>query len=58
MRDARTNVVYLDTHMKSHHRAGPYLIGMGLGYILTVYKPAKYRGVISRVSLLNHEYLG
>ncbi|KAF9407953.1 hypothetical protein HW555_012199 [Spodoptera exigua] len=44
----RDNVVYTDTYMKSHHRAGSYFLGMAMGYIITVYRPTKYRGVISK----------
>ncbi|XP_035450848.2 nose resistant to fluoxetine protein 6-like [Spodoptera frugiperda] len=44
----RDNVVYTDTYMKSHHRAGSYFLGMAMGYIITVYRPNKYRGVISK----------
>ncbi|XP_047037908.1 nose resistant to fluoxetine protein 6-like [Helicoverpa zea] len=44
----RLNVVYTDTYMKSHHRAGSYFLGMAMGYIITVYRPNKYRGIISK----------
>ncbi|KAJ8707932.1 hypothetical protein PYW08_010298 [Mythimna loreyi] len=44
----RDNEVYKDTYMRSHHRAGSYFLGMAMGYIITVYRPAKYRGIISK----------
>lgn len=44
--------MFLDIQMKSHLRCTSYFIAMALGYVLTVYRPAKYRGVISRVSCL------
>ncbi|KAJ8708183.1 hypothetical protein PYW08_010549 [Mythimna loreyi] len=46
--DFRKNDVYLDTYIKSHNRAGPYLIGMAMGYIISVYKPNNYRNVIAK----------
>ncbi|XP_075987697.1 nose resistant to fluoxetine protein 6-like [Anticarsia gemmatalis] len=48
MVDPRSNLVYLETYTKSYNRAGPYLMGMGMGYILMKYRPAKYRGIISK----------
>ncbi|XP_063898323.1 nose resistant to fluoxetine protein 6-like [Helicoverpa armigera] len=46
--DFRKNEVYLDTYIRSHNRAGPYLIGMAMGYIMSVYKPETHRNVISK----------
>ncbi|KAH9645545.1 hypothetical protein HF086_008889 [Spodoptera exigua] len=48
MIDVRKNDVYMDTYIRSHNRAGPYFVGMAMGYILTTYKPRHYRNVISK----------
>ncbi|KAF9407952.1 hypothetical protein HW555_012198 [Spodoptera exigua] len=48
MIDVRKNDVYVDTYIRSHNRAGPYFVGMAMGYILTTYKPRHYRNVISK----------
>ncbi|VVD02282.1 unnamed protein product [Leptidea sinapis] len=37
------SVIYLRTHL----RATPYLIGLALGYIISIYKPSHYRNIIS-----------
>ncbi|KAJ8705923.1 hypothetical protein PYW07_010700 [Mythimna separata] len=50
--DFRKNDVYLDTYIRSHNRAGPYLIGMAMGYIISVYKPSNYRNVIAKKKLI------
>ncbi|CAH1642389.1 unnamed protein product [Spodoptera littoralis] len=53
MLDIRKNKVYVDTYIRSHNRAGPYFVGMAMGYIITKYKPKHYRNVISKkLSLL------
>ncbi|XP_038218192.1 nose resistant to fluoxetine protein 6-like [Zerene cesonia] len=35
--------IYLWTHL----RAGPYFLGLAMGYLMSVYKPSNYRNVIS-----------
>ncbi|KAJ8705922.1 hypothetical protein PYW07_010699 [Mythimna separata] len=50
--DFRKNDVFLDTYIRSHNRAGPYLIGMAMGYIISVYKPTNYRNVIAEKNLI------
>ncbi|CAH0598184.1 unnamed protein product [Chrysodeixis includens] len=36
------------TYTSSHSRAGPYLVGIAMGYIMTMYNPADYRKTISK----------
>ncbi|XP_035450849.2 O-acyltransferase like protein-like [Spodoptera frugiperda] len=53
MLDIRKNDVYVETYIRSHNRAGPYFVGMAMGYIITKYEPKRYRNVISKkLSLL------
>ncbi|KAF9797336.1 hypothetical protein SFRURICE_006318 [Spodoptera frugiperda] len=35
----------------SYSRASPYIVGIAMGYIMSIYKPADYRKSISKVSL-------
>ncbi|XP_026323619.1 nose resistant to fluoxetine protein 6-like [Hyposmocoma kahamanoa] len=48
MINIRSNAVFNSTYIRSHHRATSYLLGMGLGYVLSVYKPSNYGKVISK----------
>ncbi|KAJ8706165.1 hypothetical protein PYW07_010942 [Mythimna separata] len=48
----RENEVYLDTYIRSHNRASPYLIGMAMGFIMSIYKPDNYRNVIAKKKLV------
>ncbi|KAM3956363.1 nose resistant to fluoxetine protein 6-like [Aphomia sociella] len=45
--ELRNNPVFNNVYIPSHTRAAPYIVGMIVGYILAVYKPANYRKVIS-----------
>ncbi|KAF9803608.1 hypothetical protein SFRURICE_019597 [Spodoptera frugiperda] len=49
MLDVRKNDVYVETYIRSHNRAGPYFVGMAMGYIITKYEPKRYRNVISKI---------
>ncbi|KAJ8708485.1 hypothetical protein PYW07_010610 [Mythimna separata] len=36
------------TYMSSHSRAGAYLVGVAMGYLMTLYKPSQYRNTVSK----------
>ncbi|KAJ0171667.1 hypothetical protein K1T71_012430 [Dendrolimus kikuchii] len=43
-RENNNNIIYT----KSYARAGSYLVGMAMGYVIFQYNPAKYRNTISK----------
>ncbi|XP_053620311.1 nose resistant to fluoxetine protein 6-like [Plodia interpunctella] len=45
----RNGVVWWDTYIPSYCRAGPFVVGMAMGYTIHTYKPKDHRRVIGRL---------
>ncbi|XP_069355746.1 nose resistant to fluoxetine protein 6-like isoform X1 [Maniola hyperantus] len=48
IKDYRNSLFKNPTYLWSHLRAGPYLVGLAAGYLMTIYKPNKHRNVIPK----------
>ncbi|KAJ2944506.1 hypothetical protein O0L34_g3851 [Tuta absoluta] len=48
MLNIRENINFNSTYTKSHHRMGSYLVGLTVGTLMALYKPALHRKYISK----------
>ncbi|XP_023942313.2 O-acyltransferase like protein-like [Bicyclus anynana] len=46
-KDYRNHMLDSPTYMQSHLRAGPYLVGVAMGYLISIYKLDKRKNIIS-----------